>query len=140
VERLAALAKETAARVEPQRTLRWNVRPPAELTLLSELLSRYSQLKPAAQTQARTCLQRVGLSPSGRDSSVTPLAVESARAKLYDVSDDDWDKSCIFTADAVDADIAAFSARTADLRRLRAAVGLRDDEKLVNAGRSCGPL
>ena len=140
---VSAERTSTAATVEPQRTLRWNVRTPGEVALLNELLARFAAFSPAGKSKAAACLKAVGLDPeriNAKDDAAIETALRAAQSRLYNLSDDDWDKVCRFADDSLPKEVADFSDRTGDIRRLRAALGVREDEKLTQAGAQCRPL
>jgi hypothetical protein len=135
VERLSQLARVTAGQVVPQRTLRWNVRTPPELTFLTELSSDVPGYPPTFKQRAEACMRRAGVvSTSG------PASVESIIAKLRSLSDDDWDRDCRFADNSMPDKIVKLSSQVSDTRRLRGALGVREDEQLIAAGAQCKPL
>jgi hypothetical protein len=143
VERLAALAKETAGSVEKQRTPRWNARSPSELPFLEQLLITVQrEANRGGIAEMSACLRAVGIDPTqvggGRDD--IERVVVDARSRLYNISDDAWDKVCRFTEGTASPKLAAMSLDVSDLRRLRHAVGLRADEALLNSPQTWKPL
>ncbi len=140
LQSLSLLAAETSASVKPQRTLRWNVRSAPELSLVQELGSEYKSLADSAKAEVRTCLKSIGYDPDRTNYSDAAAAAMTTTAKLYALSDDEWDKSCTFKSEMVPT-LARTSQIVSSLRRLRHAMGVRDDEAMV-AGRKarCAPL
>lgn len=140
VERLAELAEKTALAVSKQRTPRWNIRAPTELSFLVQLLQA---IKPGADYERKlaACAATVGIDAPkvGRDQRAIEAAVTAARSRLYTLRDDDWDRTCRFEG-GVPQSLAEVSTRVGDLRRLRHALGLREDEALLQRGTACGPL
>ena len=97
----------------------------------------------AERNRETACLAAVGIDFSKldpKDDNATEEALIAAEGRLYDLSDDAWDKVCRFAAGTAPDDLVEASIFASDRRRLRHALGLRDDEKLVRDGLKCGAL
>ena len=139
VETLPRLAQETAGSVEPQRTLRWNVRTAPELSFLMRLKLRdYKTLNKSARDRVDACLKKIEFDPEKTMRAREIDALSKVRAKLYALSDEEWEKSCVFK-DA-SSEVVAESAQVNQLRKLRHAMGLREDEALASRPSRCQPL
>jgi hypothetical protein len=144
VEKLAELGEQTATAVPRERTWRWNVRTPPELHLLFKLVKDTKDMSDAGRANAVACLRAVGIDASGvdvGDHNAVAKAVGAAATKLYDISDEQWDKVCRFTpASSLSTELVTDSSLTADMRALRNAFGLRAEDKFAEAYKGCGPL
>lgn len=143
VERLTELGMVTAPFVKRQRTMRWNVRTPPELSLL-KATTEFVKTAGSGNRAAAACLQAVGIDAAAVDSANNATlirAVLQAQSKLYKIDDDAWDHVCRFdNRSGVTRSLIDDSGRASDLRRLRHAFGLREDEKLATVGVHCGAL
>jgi hypothetical protein len=139
VETLPQLAQDTADFVKPQRTLRWNVRIAPELSFLARVKLRdYRSLDKPARDRVDACLKKIDFDPDKFTRAKKADALEEARAKLYAISDEEWEKACVFKDGS--PELVAESTQVSELRKLRHAMGLRDDEALASRAERCQPL